>query len=152
MLNSIRKNLEQLQNKGEDIEIWEGASESDIARLEQQLDARIPSELRELLKEFGGFGMPSGPWICGIRNHSKLDESISSIVGATNYCRMHKQIPNYLIVIRLEPDDLIICIDNREDEGKSKVYSTSPQNPHKISKISESIEEYLGIIFDPEEF
>lgn len=152
MLGLIRNNLEQLQEKGEDIEIWEAASEADISKIEHQLDIHIPSELRELLKEFGGFGIAAGPWICGIDNRSQSSENIFSIVGATNYCRKRKQIQNNLIVIRLEPDDLIICIDSKEKEEKSKVYSVNPQNPQKISKISENIQEYLRVIFDPEEF
>lgn len=104
--------VQQLESQGK-VMFWQGkATQEAIKGLEALLKAQLPISFKTFLAEYGGGGFEDeDALISGIEDDNPTLEHRGTVYGDTLLCREDYDLPEHLVVIYLDADDVVWCLD-----------------------------------------
>lgn len=139
--------VESLVNKISESEgevFWFGSSSTEaIAQLESLLDLRLPKSFSKFLSICGGGGFATTE-ISGIEEDNPSLQHRGTVYGDTIRCRDEAQLPNHLVVIYFDPEDVIWCLDTSKFTGNECPVVSYDEFHGGTSHIADNFTEFLA--------
>lgn len=124
--------VKQLKQDEDFVSMPKGAAEKEIIEAEEELGLSFSKEFISYTKEFG-CASADGHVFLGVVRHKRL-----SVVEQTILAREEiPALPLSFYAVEISGDDGIVVFQDKD----GKVYGASAQ--HKITKLADSLEEYL---------
>jgi len=135
------------ESSGNEVFWYGGASEHEVSRLEQLLNAVLPDSYKRFLSEYGGGGIVAAD-ISGIEGDDATLMNGGTALADTLECRARFNLPVGLVVIYFHDDEVCWCLDLTETvDGECPVVSFDVFRGRIDRRISDDFSSFMRQYF-----
>lgn len=138
-IKHFKRLIKKVENLGEEIDFYGGNSTENIALVENKLQLKFNTDVKNYLQEFGGGGVIDLLFSNGIIPEDPLSDNMYTLLGATTEAREAYQIsPKYLVIEADLPEKCWVL-----DTETNKIVSIDILDKLKTYVLYNSFNDYL---------